>query len=33
MQKHLNTAKNVRNVIGRENIEVAEAWKHKPPRN
>jgi hypothetical protein len=33
MQKHLQTAKHERDMIGRENIEVAEAWKYKPPRN
>ena len=33
VQKHLQTAKHERDMIGRENIEVAEAWKYKPPRN
>jgi hypothetical protein len=33
---HIQTAKHAthaRDMIGRENIEVAEAWKYKPPRN
>jgi len=27
MNKHLQTAKHEREIVGRENIEVAEAWK------
>jgi hypothetical protein len=33
---HIQTAKHAthaRDMFGRENIEVAEAWKYKPPRN
>jgi hypothetical protein len=30
---HIQTAKHARDMIGRENIEVAEAWKYKPTRN
>jgi hypothetical protein len=30
---HIQTAKHAREMIGRENIQVAEAWKYKPPRN
>ena len=33
MQKHLQTCKQTRDMAGRENIEVADAWKYKPPRN
>jgi len=31
--KHIQTAKHARHMVGRENIEVADAWKYKPPRN
>jgi hypothetical protein len=30
---HVQTAKHARDMAGRENIEVADAWKYKPPRN
>jgi hypothetical protein len=30
---HIQTAKHARDMIGRESIEVAEAWKYKPPRS
>ena len=33
MNKHLQTAEHEREMVGRENIEVAEAWNHRPPRN
>ena len=33
MPKHIQTAKHARHMVGRENIEVADAWKYKPPRN
>ena len=33
MPEHLRPAKHEREMVGRENIEVAEAWKYKPPRN
>jgi hypothetical protein len=29
MTKHLQTAKHTRDMAGRENIEVADAWKYK----
>ena len=30
---HVQTAKHARDMAGRENIEVADAWKYKPSRN
>ncbi len=30
---HIQTAKHARDVIGRESIEGAEAWKYKPPKS
>jgi hypothetical protein len=33
MAKHLQTVKHELQMISRENMEVAEAWKYKPPRN
>ena len=33
MPKHIQTAKHTRDMTGRENIEVADAWKYKPSRN
>jgi hypothetical protein len=29
---HIESAKHARDMIGRESIEGAEAWKYKPPR-
>jgi hypothetical protein len=33
MPKHLRTAKHERDMVGREHIEVAQAWKYTPARN
>ena len=33
MPKHIQTAKHTRVMAGHEHIEVADAWKYKPPRN
>jgi hypothetical protein len=33
MQTHLQTRKHTQDMVGRENIQVAEAWKYKPARN
>ncbi len=33
MEKHLRTAKHERDIVGREHIEVAQAWKYAHARN
>ena len=33
MEKHLRTAKHERDIVGREHIEVAQAWKYTPSCN
>ncbi len=31
MPKHLQTRKHEQNMVGREHIEISEAWKYKSP--